>query len=228
MAEQTIDRQLFIGEVETFVEKIRNSLCVQTPDLSRLEDSVQAVTNFKKVTAAVEVESFRSIADQLEVVFVRHLTAQTIPNKIELETVELAIDWLAQLAILYEEDLPEPKSLVAELLYTFKLVESSRDAVSLADLVASHTVRGSIDPFSEDPEFAVERQSVPSHADLFADDPGFGLEFDLLQRTINSVVETRFMDEDPSLPSADDNNPASVTSSVPQYDFFADDPPLSK
>ncbi len=228
MAELTIDQQLFIGAVETFVEKIRNSLYLQTPTLARLEDSVHAVTDFKKATAAVEGDSFCAIADQLEIVFVRHLTTQVVPNKIELEIIKLAIDWLAQLAILYEENLPEPKSLVAELLYTFKLVEFSCDAVSLADLVASHNERGSVDPFSEDPEFAVQGQPASSRFDLFADDPSFGLELDLLQRTISSVVETRFMDDDPALPSEDENPPEGVISSVPQYDFFADDPPLSK
>ena len=108
----------------------------------------------------------------LEIVFEHHLTAQTTPNSIELETVELAIDWLAQLAILYAENLPEPKSLVAELLYTFDLVEFSQDAVTLAELVA--------DPFLDDPEFDVRARPVPSHRDPFADDPGFGLEFDFM------------------------------------------------
>ncbi|MCD6187879.1 MAG: hypothetical protein J7K09_06900 [Desulfuromusa sp.] len=228
MAELTIDQQLFIAAVETFVEKIRNSLYVQTPTLARLEDSVQAVADFKKVPAVVEGDSFCSIADQLEVVFVRHLTTQVVPNKIELEIIKLAIDWLAQLAILYAEHLPEPKSLVAELLYTFKLVKFSCDAVSLADLVASHNERRSVDPFSEDPEFAVQKQPAPFHSDLFADDPSFGLELDLLQRTISSVVETRFMDDNPSSPSEDDNHPESVVSSAPQYDLFADDPPFTK
>ena len=114
------------------------------------------------------------------------------------------------------------------MLYTFKLVKFSRDAVSLADLVASHNEKRSVDPFSEDPEFAVQGQTAPSRFDLFADDPGFGLELDLLQRTISSVVETRFMDDDPSPLPEDDNHPESVVSSTPRYDIFADDPPFSK
>ena len=49
MSEQTTEQQMFIGEVEKFVETIRNSLCVPNPVLTHLEDSAQAVTTFKAV-----------------------------------------------------------------------------------------------------------------------------------------------------------------------------------
>ncbi len=197
MAEKTSEQQFFIKEAEIFIDRIRNSLCMQKPTLSLLEDSAQAVTTFKGATAGIEVGSFCSIVDRLELIFNRHLTDQITPNSIELETIELAIDWLAQLAILYGEQLPEPKSLVAELLYTFDLVESSRDAVSLAALVADQTKTPDVDPFLEDPKFDVGTRSVSSHGDPFADDPGFGLEFDLLQRTINFVAEKKKIEVDP-------------------------------
>ena len=192
MTEQTSEQQLFIKEAEIFIDRIRNSLCVLNPTLSLLTDSIQAVVIFKKAISGIEVSSFCSIVDRLEIVFERQLTAQATPNNIELETIELAIDWLAQLTILYAENLPEPKSLVAELLYAFDLVESSQDAVSLAELVADHA-----DPFLDDPEFDVRAHSVPSHRDPFADDPGFGLEFDLLQRTISFVAEKKKIEVDP-------------------------------
>jgi hypothetical protein len=236
MAEQTDNQQLLFREAEMFIEKIRTSLCRQAPTSFLLADSIQAITVFKQNTIDVEVDSFRSIVDRLEVVFVRHLTAQTIPNKIELETVELAVDWLAQLAILYAENLPEPKSLVAELLYTFDLVECSQDAASLAELVAEHAEKGTHpDPFLDDPEFDVVERPVSSHRDPFADDPGFGLEFDLLQRTISFVAEARSagedpFSEDPSLDSKGDsklNSRATTVPSAPPYDIFAGDPPLS-
>ena len=236
MSEQTNNKQLFLREAEIFIEKVRNSLCAQTPTQELLADSVAAVADFKKVTNEEEMDSFRSIANRLEVVFNRHLTAQTTPSRIELETVELAVDWLAQLAILYEENLPEPKSLVAELLYTFDLVESSQDATSLVELVAANSEKGfssDADPFLEDPEFDIQERPVFSRRDPFADDPGFGLEFDLLQRTVSFVVETKKLDDDPfsgdpSLNSRGDKNLSveAATTSSP-YDVFAGDPPLA-
>ena len=231
MSEQPTDQQLFIGAVKTLVAKIRSSLCGANPTLSQLADSARAVNSFKMVATAPEGDSFRRIADQLEMLFDRHLTAQTIPNKLELELVELAIDWLAELAILHEENLPEPKSLVSELLYTFKLVESSQDAVTLAELVATHAGRERVDPFSEDPEVSVEQQSVPAHRDPFADDPGFGLEFDLLQRTVNRLAESKLADGDSPRSDADgssEDSDSPATSAAPSYDVFGDDPPLSE
>ncbi len=227
MSEQTTEQQLFLGEVEKLVEIIRNSLCVPNPILSQLVDSAQAVTTFKAVATDPTVESFRLIVDQLEVVFGRHLTDQTLPDRLELELVELAIDWLTQLAILYGENLPEPKSLVSELIYTFQLVESSQGAVTLAELVSSRAEKGSVDPFSDDPEFSVKRQAVSSHRDPFAEDPGFGLEFDLLHRTINVLAAKQFMEEAPTGDNDSEDSPSSDSSDL-DYDFFADDPPLTK
>jgi len=231
MSEPTIDKQLFLDAVATVVEKIRSSLCGHNPSLSQLADSVQAASAFSVIATAPEIDSFRLIVEQLEILFDHHLTAQTLPSNLEIELVELAVDWLTELATLYDEDLPEPKSLVSALLYTFKLVESSQDAVTLAELVANHTEKASVDPFADDPEFSVKRQSVTSHRDLFADDPGFGLEFDLLQRTVNRLAEFRLVDDNTASSVADDNSEENLSysaSSVPQYDFFADDPPLSK
>lgn len=200
MTEQTDSRQLFIGEAEGLIAKIRNSLCGQiiTPQL--LTDSSDAVSALKNAAIDADVDSFRLIADCLEVVLNRHVAAQTTPNRVELETVELAVDWLDQLLILYREDIPEPKSLVAELLNTFDLVERSQGAVSLVELVNGQAEQGGspiVDPFSGDPDFAVDAHSAHEHQDPFAEDPGFGLEFDLLQRTINFVVEAGNLDDDP-------------------------------
>jgi len=209
MTEQTDSRQLFIGEAEELIAKIRNSLCGQDITLLLLADSISAVTDLKRAATAADVDSFRLIADCLETVLNRHVAAQSTPSRIELETIELAVDWLDQLLILYREDIPEPKSLVAELLSTFDLVERSEGAVSLVELVNNQTGQGeppAVDPFSDDPDFAVETHSVSDHQDPFAEDPGFGLEFDLLQRTINFVVESDKINADP----------------------FNDDPPLTK
>ncbi|MCF6267709.1 MAG: hypothetical protein L3J57_14350 [Desulfuromusa sp.] len=200
MTEQTDRRQLFIGEAEGLVERIRNSLCGRniTPEL--LTDSIDATSALKKAAADTDVDSFRLIAGCIETVLNRHVTTHTILSGVELETVELAVDWLDELLILYREDLPEPKSLVAELLNTFDLVERSEGAVSLVELVNNQAGQGgssAADPFSDDPDFAVETHSTPEHQDPFAEDPGFGLEFDLLQRTINFVVESDSINNDP-------------------------------
>ncbi|MEA3362148.1 MAG: hypothetical protein U9Q61_02600 [Thermodesulfobacteriota bacterium] len=200
MTEQTDSRQLFIGEVKGLIETIRNSLCGQniTPEL--LADSGDAVSALKNAATDADVDSFRLIADCLEIVLNRHVAAQSAPSRVELETVELAVDWLDQLLILYREDIPEPKSLVAELLNTFDLVERSQGAVSLVELVNNQAGQGEspvADPFSDDPDFAVDAHSAPEYQDPFAEDPGFGLEFDLLQRTINFVVASGKLDDDP-------------------------------
>ncbi|MCK5825595.1 MAG: hypothetical protein KAG93_01070 [Desulfuromusa sp.] len=231
MSEQPTDEQLFLDAVRTLVKTIRSSLCGDSLTLSQLTDSAQAATAFNVVSTVPDVDSFCLIVEQLEIVFNRHLIAQTLPNKLELELVVLAIDWLTELTILFAENLPEPKSLVSELLYTFKLVESSQEAVTLAELVASHAEgRERVDPFAEDPEISVKRRTAPQHRDPFADDPGFGLEFDLLQRTVTLLAESRLVDGD-SVPLARDgskNNHLSSISAVSEHDLFADDPPLSK
>lgn len=223
MTDQMNKRQTVLRETEECVGKLRDILRAQPLVAQQLTDALQALTSFNRVAADAEVDSFGLIGHRLEEVFLRHSTAQTIPSRIELETVELAVDWLVQLALLYGEDLPEPKSLVAELLYMFDLVERSQGAVSLAELVGQ-AATSRVDPFLDDPGFDVADRPVPSHQDPFADDPGFGLEFDLLQRTINFVVETRNIDIE------DDNDLNSITHSTtssPSHDIFASDPPLS-
>ena len=232
MSDQLTDQQLFLEAVKTFVGTVRSSLCGDNPTPSHLADSVQAAAVFKVAAAVPGGDSFRMIADQLDIIFCRHSTGQTLPDKLELELIELAIDWLAELAILHEEDLPEPKSLVSELLHTFKLVESSQEAITLAELLANRTVESlRDDPFADDPGFSVKPQSVPSHRDPFADDPGFGLEFDLLQRTVNLLAESKFVAGGANLSvvgnASRDNHPSSDPS-VSEHDPFADDPPLSK
>ena len=236
MAEPTDKSQLFSQEVKTLTEKIRHLLCEQNPTPLLLADSMIAVDAFKEVVSTIETDSFLSIIERVSIILRRHLAAETIPAKIEIETIELASDWLDQLAILYEENLPEPKSLVAELLYTFDLVESSHDAESLAELVTAHTgsdVKKRVDPFSEDPEFDVQERVVSSQRDPFADDPGFGLEFDLLQRTVNFLVESNAKDNDSYKADLSINLKKNETSSIhaiptaatAPYDLFADDPP---
>ena len=229
MTEQASNRQLFLEESESSIENLRHSLCVQIPTQEQLVTAIEAVNVLKKTAIDVELDSFRSIIAGSEKILFRHSVAQTIPGKIELEVLVLASDWLAQLAILYSKDLPEPKSLITELLYTFDLVEHSHDAASLTEAVAEHTEQKSSsnsDPFLEDPEFTVENCSSSAQQDPFADDPGFGLEFDLLQRTLSLSSEARERVSDPF--SADPSFMETVTEvQRPLDDLFDGDPPLS-
>ncbi|SEA12730.1 hypothetical protein SAMN05660420_01301 [Desulfuromusa kysingii] len=238
MAEMRDPSQLFYSEVKAFSQNIRHLICEQHPTPSLLADLVQALVRFKELAAATEMVSFCLITERLETVIGRHAAAATQPTAIEIETIELAVDWLDQLAFLHQEDFPEPGSLVTELLYTFDLVERSHDAVSLAELVASDTearANKPTDPFSEDPEVNVRDCAVVAYRDPFAEDPGFGLEFDLLQRTVHYLVETESLGDDPfsadpAIASCEGDvkttqlEPA-VLSKQP-YDLFASDPPL--
>ncbi len=240
MTEQRDESHLMYQEIKTFTDKIRSLLCDQNPTLSLMSESVAAADEFRKVVAAFDTDRFQTIIERVGKILRRHMIAETLPTKLEIETIELAADWLDQLALLYKEDLPEPKALVAELLYTFDLVERSQDAVSLTELVAANIELNADkggDPFQEDPGFDVQEREVSSHRDPFVEDPGFGLEFDLLQRTINYVVETEQIGDDPfnADPSIniEENKAASIepvsAPSTSPYDIFADDPsPVSE
>jgi hypothetical protein len=105
-------------------------------------------------------------------------------------------------------------------------------------LLASHAESDAntcLDPFFADPEFNVQDRAVSSHRDPFAEDPGFGLEFDLLQRTVSFVVETNKIVADPfsADPSIDPKEELKTNLketpglSASAYDIFAGDPPLT-
>ena len=227
MTEQLSNRQLFFEESKSSIEQIRHSLFVQTPTQGQFVTSVEAVNVLNKAAVGIELDSFRAITGCLENVLLQHSVAQTIPGEIELEVLRLAVDWLAQLAILYSKDLPEPKPLIAELLYAFELIDHSLDAASLAELVTGQTEQGTSnnnDPFLEDPEFTVEKCSTSREQDPFVDDPGFDLAFDLLQRTLNLSPETRERISDPF--SDDPSFIATTTEIQPLLDDPFDDDPL--
>ena len=229
MTEQTGNRELFFKASGRSIEKIRNYLSAQSPTQEQLSISVEAVNMLKKAADGGDLDSFRSIVSCVEKVLLRHSAAQTIPSKVELEILLLAIDWLAQLTLLYSKNLPEPKSLITELLYAFDLVDHSQDAASLTKLVAEHAEQKSSianDPFLEDPVFTVKNCSAAAQQDPFADDPGFGLEFDLLQRTLDLSPGAR---ERVSDPFNDDPLVLEALAEIPQppYDLFDGDPSLS-
>ncbi len=200
MVEPMIEKEVFIRESGLFIDKIKRTLRSESLTLVLLEDSLKTFVNFREQVVGAPTNSFILIADRVERIIKLHLESLTVPDKIEVEMLNLAVDWLSQLKILYTETLPVPKSLISELLYSFDLVESSCDATNLVKSKISSgevTTDLHLDPFEGDPELDVKGRTVEAPVDPFMDDPGFGLAFDLLQRTINFVAEKRAFDADP-------------------------------
>ena len=222
-------RQLMLKEVARGVTSLRTFLHENSPNDSHLLAGRNSLNQLSQAVRGAQTDSFYAIAERLEQFFSRFVATHTAPNKLEREAIELASDWLEELASLYAEEIPEPRSLVSELLYTFDLVERSQGAAaSLVELLASHET-AKADLFLDDPEIAVDNYRSGKQSDPFGDDPGFGLEFDLLQRTLNRLpVEDELVDdpfaEDP-LSSNIADTPREEEPPSPPYDVFADDPP---
>ena len=239
MDEQVNNRQLFLAATARCIKTLRDVLRVQDPAPQQLTDAIKVVGSFKRAAGGAKVDSSRLIGSRLEDILVGHLTAKTIPSKIELETVELAVDWLEQLSILYEENQPEPASLISELFYAFDLVEYSYDAAMLEESLADNFERDSVpcsDPFFEDSTFDVEKRSGSSCHDPFEEDQDLGLdmESDLLQRTLDFASGTKNIvadpfNDDPVVNVEIDGGCRTevvLAAADPTYDLFADDPSL--
>jgi hypothetical protein len=239
MDEQVNNRQLFLAATARCIKTLRDILRAQDPAPQQLTDAIQVVGSFKRAASGVKADSSRLICSHLEDVFLGYLTAKTIPSKIELETVKLAVDWLEQLSILYEENQPEPESLLSELFYAFDLVKYSHDAAILEELLVDNLDRDSApcsDPFFEDSTFAVENRSGSFCHDPFEEDQDSGLdmESDLLQRTLNSASGTKNIAVDPFIDDPvlnveiDKGCEMEIAPAVADstYDLFADDPSL--
>ncbi len=233
MNEQGEQRQKLYKNVNACVQQLRKVFSDVQPPASQLPVALDVLADFEQNTGGLSVESFGQIINRLKVLLLGHLASQTQLTQLENEMVELAVDWLKELATLYKEGLPEPKSLVSELIYTFDLVERSHGAETLAELMMSSSgeSKKAGDIFSDDPELVVDESSAPEMADPFEDDPGFGLEFDLLQRTLNrlpaiqSTVDDPFAG-DPGLSVSEKNTGEGQEASVQSpFDVFEDDPP---
>ncbi len=198
-----VGKSTFLSTAKLQIESIRNLLCAQSLSAESLNESIQVINSIKVLATDSDTLLFKSIAERLQLVLLRHIDVGTVPNHLELEMIRLAVDWLNQLVIFYREDLPEPKSLIAELLYAFDLIERCHVAETKVDEPPAQT----LDPFLDDSDFNLNDQLPKQRTDFFDEDPGFGLEFDLLQRTINFVSEmTKVGDDpfasDPQLPDA--------------------------
>lgn len=186
-----VDCRSFVDVTAPQIDVIRKSLGAQSLTLTSLTDILKILNGIVDIATENKVATFKTIAVQLERLITRHEQAKTIPARFELDTLRLAVDWLAQLLILYREELPLPKQLLAELLYTFKLIDGCYIASTQNDDLST------IDPFLDDPEPNLKNITCKPRPDLFADDPGFGLEFDLLHRTVSLVSEMTKLEDDP-------------------------------
>ncbi len=160
----------------------------------------------------MNLKSVQKIADKVCQSLARLGELPSRLQQLESRNYSLAAEWLEQLARLYRGGLPEPKELIADLLYSFSLLEQAVCAQRAENC-------GPSDPFDEDP--AATSQAWNTYVqdnDPFVDDPGFGHLFDLLQRTLNHATELRA--DFPADPFSQD---PLITGSG-SADMFAEDP----
>ena len=220
------DVQSFINQCREYVASFRKFL--QHPDGATLDKVARESETFLGVAKNARTDSFYLVVSGLKSLLIRAAAEASKPSRLEYEAIELALDWLDQLTVLYGDNIPEPKTLVKDLLYTLKLVERSQGAYSLRELLAAK------DPFSGDPELNSENYAPRKEKDPFAEDPGFGMEFDLLQRTLNMACVQQVAEDDPfnddsryEDQSEQDENITGNTGDLP-YDVFDGDPPLDE
>lgn len=207
-----------------FIQALRTAL--NDNEAAGLEKTLSEAQSFIQAAEGAD-QSLPLLAKKIELLLASCSGEGILPNALEKEALTLAADWLEQLILLYSEGLPGPKALVQELLYTFDLVERSHEVVALSDLLEQN--EGREDIFSQDPELSIDQYEQPKPLDPFEGDPGFGMEFDLLQRTLTlnraggGAQKDIFTDDD-MLGSG--NTPAGASGSVDKGDIFADDPSL--
>jgi hypothetical protein len=156
-----------------------------------------------------EVDSLSRIAERV----VRSLQYRAFlsPHLLRIDdgNLALAADWLEQLSLISRAGLPEPQGLIADLIYSFDLVEQAAQVPGSGRVGEGEMPNGGwtgTDLFADDPALATEFFSARDVAvDPFADDPGFGALLDLLQRTLHHAVGLRKdsvtdpFDSDPAL-----------------------------
>ncbi len=222
-----VGRGSFASQLRALAETVKTGVALRK-DESGLYEAVIAAGRIVELSVDAEDDAFRQVGRKLDELLVRHQHDRTMPEKLDIEVVELACDWLLQLSVLYRESLPIPRSLIGDLVYTFDLVDHAHGAHSLADIIklrADSPAGRSRDVFAEDPDIDVSRAGG-LRTDPFQGDPGFGIEFDLLQRTLGiaGTVQGGLSD-----PFADDPLPEAVIGATEQnkplpFDPFADDP----
>jgi hypothetical protein len=226
MTDKVNEAHSIIVACDDYVTSLRN--VILDVDLDSLGAFLDVGQEFQSIVEIASTDSFVSIGRSVNTLVRSCVDSESHLTQLENETLELAADWLDQLARLYREGLPEPKALVKELLYTFELVGRSHGAISLSELLSHQKDEGpSTDMFAQDPDLESNNYHSPKQEDPFDGDPGFGMEFDLLQRTLTLsdsqgvVTDDIFTDDDHfDVRSCGDN---SIVADLP-FDVFEDDP----
>ncbi len=196
---------IFLQEAERNLLALRQYLGYESLSVSsaeELETAFRAAHTLKGTANLVQAESICKIARRLEAMLEKHFEARTRPTQVEHEALKLAVDWLAPLVSALQGDLQEPKLFVSEALQALDLAEAFPGRTPLIELLDSHSEQRSPqldDPFAGDPELLDEAALVEEKRDPFAEDPGFGLEIDLVSSTPAATavgVDDPFADDD--------------------------------
>jgi len=178
---------IFLGEAERNLAALRQFLSYR--DLSEataeeLETAFRAAHTLKGTANLVKAESICKIARRLEGLLEKHFEARTVPTPVEHEALKLATDWLAPLVSALQGNLQEPTLFVTEALQALDLAEAFPGRTPLVELLDSNAEQRSPqldDPFAGDPELLPQEDDLPEvTSDPFAEDPGFGMEIDLV------------------------------------------------
>jgi len=152
------------------------------------ESTAALIDRFQELSlrAATEyLNSVQRIADKVSCSLSRSGELPSRLQQLESRNFSLAAEWLEQLARLYRGGMPEPKELISSLLYSYALLEQ-------AVCAARNECVKPTDLFDEDPLVTSAAWiSYVRDNDPFADDPGFGYLFDLMQRTLNHATDVR-------------------------------------
>jgi hypothetical protein len=195
---QGVSRAAFADQVQSLTEVIRAG-CDSLYRDPQLQQALDAVVRLRGLSESVEPATFSGVCGKLEELLQHHVAGSSDPRPLEIEVVELACDWLLQLASLYREALPQPQALVSDLLNTFDRVAQSKGAETLAELIAFRGAapeQQEADLFADDPLVGIP-QAGTVQTDPFANDPGFGMESDLLQQTLYRHSVAQMPPEDP-------------------------------
>jgi len=146
------------------------------------------IDRLQQLSERSAVENLSSVHKITDCVCCSLATIEVLPSRlqqIQSRNYSLAAEWLEQLARLYRSGMPEPKKLIYDLLYSFSLLEQAVCAQRSEDC-------NSFDLFNDDPAATSKAwDNYVQDSDPFAEDPGFGHLFDLLQRTLNHVTDIR-------------------------------------
>ena len=148
-----------------------------------LEAAFRAAHTLKGTSLLVQANSVNSISRRIEAMLEKHLSIRTNPTRVELEAMQLAVEWLFQLVNSLQEAQPDPQGLVAEALRALDLAECFPGATPLVELLdsdAEHRSPSLDDPFAFDPDLEVDEEGILKSArDPFAEDPDFGFGLDV-------------------------------------------------